>query len=436
MKRFTILCSFLIIISFYICAGGVNEDFFFLSPLSTTSINLRSNMYPEREGVLEYNKGEWTETENPPKNIYYDKNIILSGGYAEEVDSWLEGFSSLRDDLAGTIIKLHITTDNSDMVLISQSNSAYKFPFKLYLNMGTSSKAPITDFNDLENIKKYDVIEINKTWNAEQTPRIEFTKTDFISKYDGTAFYFDLIIALPGEFDPNNPAVLRYNGKDYKLAQKDDYTCTITIHMEAYKDNNLLISKEFIVPISGYFSMSENYDETRGSLNVKLLPAASNLNIEKDAGHSIQIGTMEFAANYGYTEASSANRNIQIFLSSSSNPELQGEPFTFVNDNAENISSTNSLGFDLALYYNGSDTESYPDPSPTNFDGTSYTLPDQVSGSFLKVVGDFEEMFHTGQKIEYYAYSGDIYILIDKPTGILSPGLYEEDVYIHVVEFA
>ncbi len=444
MKRLILIVLSAFFIS-SLFAYEFDDSNYYLVPLASSAINLRSLCYPDRSNLANGNTLKWSGHYFPSDDSYstwekaqannwkyYDPNIVLTGGYSDDP---VEDDIGLRNALEGGELSIYVESSTGALEMASLSNDAYRVPFKLFVIVKTSRHYQSRNSSDEKLIQ---VIEIDETFEESQYEKLSFAYDD--NSNDGSAVFFDVILALPGRFEDNNDLSLTYNGKRYILSEKDDYVAMVTVHIQLRdKDGKTLGSgKAFTIPFSGYIEHQALKTPSKASLFIKPLPAASNLDLQNDVNLRISIAQLDFVANYGKeTDQSKIPDSIYIFASSSSKPTLQGERFRFVNERIKDesgglVSMRNSLGFNL--YMKGKDEEY------VEFDGTTYfSQADGVVGASVspEVISGWNSegaiKHSAGSYVTYFVLSTDIQISIDSPPSYLESGRYKEDVYIHVV---
>ena len=468
----------------------------YIVPVNTTGINLKSSKfkaYKEKLDTvitnLEFN-GKLTDTiaTDPASSIwerdYYIENIVLSGGFTFTVDKgkfnagsdWYPMWEvdegqvetneekAVYDLLNGGHVECTLTTDTGDMILVSQSNSAYKRPFELYgvllssarphvlLTAGNSTDATIGTKSLYSGTKiESPKIYFNTIYMQEGRPTLN----------GGASVFFDIVLGLPGELDSTG-TVLTYEGKEYRLTQADDYSVVITMTMKLYdSSNNLIDSVAFTFPIAGYVtndpatgapSVASDPNLSEASLTARELPGAYNIDLMNDAGNVLDIADINMMATYGANATTEAEvnanipQNMYIFLSSNSNPTVQGNKFRFKkrysnSSTTINYSDTNSVGFTLTAYKDGEgiaqgvvfDGTSHLDYWGAGINGNSIVLtePETLVKAY---VGDWSNVkYTTGQYTKSFIYDGRLAIKTDTAPEYLEAGLYQETIYIHVV---
>ncbi len=466
----------------------------YMVPVNTTGINLKSSQFPSYKEKLNTGaitnlgfNGKLNDKITTDENhaiwgrAYYIENIVLSGGFTFTVDKgkYFEyGSGNVDDDfgytytdeeqavyrlLYGGHIECTFTTDTGDMILVSQSNSAYQRPFELYGVLISSVKPYVIMGASNETVHN---IRSNVLQSGQTIPSANidfkyglFNNTNQLN--GGASVFFDIVLGLPGELDATG-TVLTYEGKEYRLTQADDYSVVITMTMKLYdSSNNLIDSVAFTFPIAGYVtndpvtgapSVTSDPNLSEASLTARELPGAYNIDLMNDAGNVLDIADINMMATYGANATTEAEvnanipQNMYIFLSSNSNPTVQGNKFRFKkrysnSSTTINYSDTNSVGFTLTAYRDGEgivqgvvfDGTSYLDYWGAGIIGTSIVLtePETLVKAY---VGDWSNVkYTTGQYTKSFIYDGRLAIKTDTAPEYLEAGLYQETIYIHVV---
>lgn len=417
MRRFFIFILALLCLSSIFAFDNGN---YYIVPLKSSGLDLTSEYYPDRSGQ---SKLTW-QNDNTTNDIsiYTDFNIVATGGYS---DMGLE-----EKDLEGCTLSVSVESSTGAFEFASLSNDAYRVPFKLFLVIKSSNY-----YKSRGNAEKtLKLVEISNTSTEYSSGKISFQANEDPNYSKGAAVIFDVILALPGKFDSSSMKI-SYDGKNYIVAEKDDYGAMITLNIVLKdKDGNPLPSgggKSVTIPFGGYVSLDSLKTHSIANMFINALPAASALDLQSDAGKEISVAHLDFLANYG-REKNGIPKNIYIYASSSVNPNIKTDQFRFVKDDAKYNGSTitnfNSLGF--KLYMKNSSGEKIEFNGESHLSDTDGVMGGKVT--LDKKTGDIKHS--TGNNgTTYFQLSTDISIKIDTPPSYLEAGRYEEIVYIHVV---
>lgn len=508
------------------------DDKMYLVPMGSSGINLMSTHYPTRDGYigtteLEHNTNYNFESISKDSKIYTDSHILVIGGYADrpsndggsfrvgyrvngEQYDWKTATVEKPEQISGeqlpfylfrmaletgARLSISVSTDTGSMELVSQSNNAYRRPFELYLQTkysnieegGGSNRSMGLVKIDSTNYEFYsDVYDPNKVYFPRGGNYVEAkgTSAGIIQEYiRGSSFFFDLIIALPGEFKQGT-TILTYNNRDYILSEAEDYAAMITIKLKLLAgDDTVLAEKTITVPFTGYIDLAQASTTTSAETNASLVVIpdykASVINLKKDQGQRIRVGSIDFMANYGniVDDDTEYNRNIfaypdgytyngivtppaeinirtlqgiKIFLSSSKTPQTPGSLFMFerVGSKAE-PNAYNSLGFTIEI--DGDDGQRatyYGDEYWNNIGSNNETIVRQgdipadviVANKVDSSIGhsrhkkNDNDPSNLWKTYRYYEFSGDIYLnLFQSSADMMQAGRYVENVYVHVI---
>ncbi len=430
---------------------------FFLAPYATSNIDLRKWKYYSSRDKYSVITGSGTDTSNSDyltwtdsqgmvgeyterADRYTDKNMVMLGGYSGKKGS--TNIADLKNKLTGGTVNISVSTDSGAMELVSQSNSAYRWPFEFWLVVKTSNSEAAGD-NKTVSIFKVD--DPNMTFKSDP---IAFNAGDDAST-NGCVVFFDMIIAFPideNSFNESNMTFKSLKGRTYYVAEKDDYGAMVTVTMTLQDKDGIPLGSgiSLTVPFSGFYlkNSSATPTESLASLSVLLNAAASTLDLATENNRYIKIGDVDLMANYFKTGATAPN-HVHLFLSSSPNPNISGENFKFIKVGETIPTVANSLPFRLILV--GEDGYYEDDTSISqqrvDFDGTlkspaSSVITEEEHKKYVtaeKFVPNVYSAPGNQGKITYFQYSGDLYIETDKVvTGQLVSGVYQEDVYVHV----
>ena len=481
MKKITLLILFLLM-PIILFATKQDEIAFMQSkmqaslvPMFSSGINLRSNKLPSLKDAIDQGKEfeyNFSGTSSETKVMYKREQILLSGSFTFKVDpgtGWMgsdyyddqvtsEEEALLYKIIKGGYVKCSVESTTGEMVMTSQSNSAYKRPIEIY-GVLVTSRQPATGgllVSDTYMGTKY-FENIDSTITSEPLIfGVEGVEKDPVLK-NGASIFFNILLGLPNDYKPDDPtkSILIYNNQEYRLAEADDYTAVLTVTATLYASAEYggaeLAKQSFTFPIAGYVSndaevgapdKSHDAELSKAGLDITMLPGAYNIDLMRDYSKSFDIAEINMLATYGAkaTVESDVDKDIPsemgIFLSSHANPYVSGDTFKFKNTKSYgNYSETNSLGF--KLYMN--------DKSGNRimFDGTSYLNALGVQNGSITLDSSMiekRENYHfNGNWNDYvgytksFGYDGKISIEIDKPPEYLLKGLYQETVYVHIV---
>ena len=299
---------------------------------------------------------------------------------------------------------------------------------------------------------KWDTEWINSEYHVHPARRLD---EDYKYQY----MWFDLVLCLPydgtqGTSYVSSDGRMNYNGRSYNLIEADDYSAIITVRVEW----NGQVA-ETTIPLGGYYSKNITSMDTTTSLSVRPMASASNLSIETMQGVQVDIADINFMAigtiyetetyehDYGYDWTSWDDEttftintyhnqpSYYLFLSASRNPfEEDSEGFRLVRTNrgySESPYSEDYVGFDLRLTTNVISDDSVSSGSYKDFDGTDYMLDSNTLSDAIKI--PFKGYGGTGDTVRYAQYEGTVSIIMDQKNTIMNDGLYQEEVYVHIV---
>lgn len=375
----------------------------------STSIDLLSDDYPDREtgdGVYP----TWIEgTTITGTNQFLDKNII---GLAQI------GFNGMTNT-ERLYWSIDVISSTGDYELVSQSESAYKRPFKIFTVVSWPQYT--TNQNRDGRIGTYEIV------NGAGTERKAFP---YQNGYSSGYLIFDILIALP-ENDDDGDGVLTYNGRNYFVADKEDYATMVTATVSITKEDGTLVDKAVIsFPVTGYVSRAGG-EATSNLFSLLVTPTANSRNIQLEkTGTSMQVASIDFL--YGIVRGSDTPiGNPAIFLSSSSNPyDSAAEQFRFVHSQAGSFTtSRNSITYKIIVSDGITRTE---------FDGTDFVPSGATNFNSLenKLEIRSNTAYYTARgntPYSWWDYNGTINLVLDSHPDIMNAGRYESSVYIHVL---
>ncbi len=453
MKKtfFTILLLVTLISSIFAYSSNIanNNDIMYLVPMGSSGIDLRSNAYPRRDvdkpGDLTWKESTYVPGPNDnPTYIFYDYNILVIGGVSNYQ-------TKTAIDLSNTFFRFSVFTDTGSMDMVSQSNSSYRRPFELYMNIAQEHGSSISAGSTKKELVKID--SVNMSYDSKY----------FSGSGSGDrTFFFDIILALPGKFKEDT-TVLDVDNKLYMLGEAEDYAAMVTIKAELIGvDNNgsetVLLTKTLTVPFTGYIETEEGYkDESNVSLVVSQEAISSIIDIDKNQNKPFRLATLNFMANLGdYGDLNTYpndpasysyfNEHFAIFISSNSNPHIQGNKFRFENVNNTGVyNSYNSVGFTLELVGTNQRAKFYGDEYLSG--DTIINSDPSVTPCVLAVNNPYEDskILHSVYRKEsndsitrnkwykYYYYEGELIMTLDSIPNVFAAGRYTENIYIHVI---
>ena len=343
----------------------------------------------------------------------------------------------------------------------SISNPGARRPFALLLilkeSYSSSTNQSGTNTNDKQRLyllqEGENVInDITYSYTKPGTEKVEESKYEYCQyQY----MWFDLVLCLPYDNNPNAPngsyvsssGNMIYNGRSYNLIEADDYSAVITITVEWNGQ-----SAEVTIPLSGYYSANISSMDTTSSLSVRPMASASNLSINSMQGRQVDIANINFLSIAGreFTKEEEekwsmgwGHWNVEapewrehpryyMFLSSSRNPfETDPNGFRLVHRGASSSPMMEEyIGFDLRVTTN--QTSNTTDSSVYDFDGTEAVTNNTLPGNAIYI--PFKGFGGTGGAVWFAQYDGTVSIIMDQQSApTMKSGVYEEEVYVHIV---
>ena len=259
------------------------------------------------------------------------------------------------------------------------------------------------------------------------------------------SMWFDMVLGLPVQEITSSGLLTLPSGEQIVLGRVDDYASFVTVTMEYGKVNGTTQVTTLTIPFSGYYR-ADNTDkdkEATASLHVDTTVRVAALDIKKDAKMEVDIGRLRFALtkileNNDATDTNKINEtkrtleSIRLFISASPDPFVQ-EPDGFRLVHAdygieEPINDYNSVPFNII-------TRTVNSSESVSFDGRGFVNENNIIGESIKpTMHDSDvEFSHSDRKSYYVNYEGELSIYIDYGGYAMKPGLYQEDVYVHVI---
>ncbi len=352
--------------------------------------------------------------------------------------------------MKGTIT-VTITCPNG-FYLQSQSNPNYKRPFEIMLFDSWNSKGS----------------KGTKISEAEPTKTITLSSVVTDSTSNNAQIHFDVVLRLPGTVNYDTDECEK-DGILFPLSELDDYSAVVTFNVRYEPESGYgdPLEKTVTIPFSGFYESSNETTAQKQavSMSIVLNSEASNIDIKNKLGKTINIGSIYYNMMVGtdsdYKRVTSTTNNAAIFFSSSSDPyDTKATKFALVKDDvgaADALTSLNSIGFKLKV-------TSYEDSSSVTFDGTTYFVSPEGSGTSMSTVdgspGDRKKSTQVITSTEYiipylyreymkskpdgwsitesrtyFYYSGSIELIMDDNVVTMQSGRYIETVYVHVMSY-
>lgn len=386
------------------------------------NINLGSDKYPSRT------ESSFTKNESPTIQWKNDNDKTNSAKY---YDSQIIGIATIKiDNTESTSSKIIIDTRTMDNSydFISQSNSNYRRPYEIW---GVLKQGDLKTKGGVD-VQKTQLINLTNS-----VGHIEFDTT-----YKG--MWLDLILVLPDSNKINN-MTLQSNGKQYYLADKNDYGTVVTIQFSVADNNNPnnTSSSSLVFPLQGYYHKETDTDTSAiASLVFRPSAAASNINLE--TGGDIFIGDLDFMIDRG--KGTGAQKDSILFASSSPNPlSSSGEPFRFISETVGpdvTLNSANNITYTVIFKNNKTLAEreyrgtAYVDT--TTFNATTRELSLGNSSDPIEYGVEIDKQRSTNlsetgtYNMNWSEYHGKVYINLNLRYGLeMIPGRYTSTIYIH-----
>lgn len=410
---------FIVIVFFVHSLSAVNYS---LAPFKGSfGVNLGSRIYNTE---IDTTKGDAGWVRGTPGKGEYNSNGIVAMG---EINSF---------DSKDYYIRVTVNTD-SDFNYVSMSNPSYKRPYTLTI-IGKCSNEENGSSPRL--LGKYSL-------HANGSNFAEFKFSDGKIEPSGTlsynALWFDVILGLPVSDITSSGLLTLPSGEQIALGRVDDYASFVTITMEYGKEGETPQVVTMSIPFSGYYRAdnTDNDPNATVSLHVDTNAKISALDIKNDAKTEINIAKLRFSQtevrsndDHNYTETidNTKLKTVRLFVSASPDPFVQ-EPDGFRLLHAdykynEPVNDYNSVPFSILVRpSNSSDV--------VEFDGLGYVTGDEIIGNSLtpEVHDSNVDFPRSAAKAFYAIFEGDMSIYIDYDGYPMKPGLYQEEVYVHVI---
>lgn len=418
MKRLILMTIILMLTMASICAVSITN--ISVAPKEGSfNINMAADYYPDRASVIgegSNNKLSFGSRTGTTTDVtkYNDVNMVSI------VEFVYDDLDTRNEEI---YFSIEVKTATGEFEFVSQSDSTYSRPFKLYMvgkyrRYGRYSASVLGSYEIMNNFAE---------------------RKKIPSNYANGIIWFDIVLSLPGTWVKEGE-ILNYNGKNYFLADKNDYASLFTVVVSLTdKNGNIIESATASYPCTGYVDRSSSTHDDNFSMMVTPAPASKNIQLTK-TGAAQKIADIAFT--YGVN--SEDDKTIKptgkpvVFISSSNNPyDTNSEQFRFTHSNAGAfLTSRNSITYTVTALN---------ESQRIVFDGTDYM---DASGNVgkklpLSTKSQYFESDYSGFSIfgsqsdftqAWYDYQGELYLTLDSHPDIMNAGRYESSVFIHIMD--
>ena len=426
-------------------------------------------------------------TEAAVNSNYSDTHMVALGG-VWNMESKREGLNWVNESDK----KMMITAEcDNGFYFESISNPGARRPFKLYLVVKESySSQP--DMYSQNSDSQYGrtngtvrIFELKEgKLSSEPIDYTYITPSNYLN-YDGSLadytidfrpagfkyqyMWFDVILCLPydsaqGTNYVTSEGKMTYNNREYTLVEADDYTAIVTLRIEWNGQE-----KELTIPLRGYYSANITEQDSTASLSVRPRASAANLSIETMQGIEVPVADIDFMAtgypvrdengnilyydgdgnqlkpdrvgkDYGTMKFDNID-SFYMFLSASRNPfESDPNGFRLIRRNrgyTESPYSEDYIGFTVRVSPTAVEGANQ-NISPVDFDGTksvpsSGTLDDDKAGMIQIKKETNYETGGENKPVTFTRFQATASIIMDQATTVMNDGIYEEEIYVHIV---
>ena len=422
-------------------------------------INMATTEYNFKDGLHYEKPNEIAGT----KNAYTDTHMVALGGvwnmYSPHES--FAGWGSFDNSECET--PMHITVEcPTGFYFESTSNPGARRPFELYVIVKESYSDKINDSggdepktNTEEKVyvfREGDILEKSHTYGYTK-PKEGIVSTVIQAAYQYQYMWFDVVLCLPyddtqGTNYVTSEGKMTYKNREYTLVEADDYTAIVTITL-SWGEGEKKQSRSITIPLRGYYSANITEQDSTASLSVRPRASAANLSIETMQGVEVPIADIDFMAtgypekdtngNYVYTANGNFNylyvSNYYMFLSASRNPlESDSNGFRLIRRNrgyTESPYSEDYLGFTVRI----TPTITTGKNEIFDFDGTkvvSETKGLSITDGLINIP-NVKSSSDTGGDVYFAQFQGVVSIIMDQATTVMNDGIYEEEIYVHIV---
>lgn len=439
MKKILLIVFFLLAIIPLFAATAI------LSPYNGAyGVNVGSTSYNTEIRINASKDQGWVDVGTIPvqgDGTYNNNGIVVMGEVSNFTLSDNEDF----------LMRVTVNTDNN-FNFVSLSNPSYYRPYTLTV----IGKCDNERFGDTQNYIGTKALEANASNIATFRFRENTNGINTSNTASSNSMWFDMVLGLPVEEITSSGLLTLPSGQQLVLGRVDDYASFVTVTMEYGKiDRNTgvpfpgqpLEVAVLSVPFSGYYRADNSHhsDKATASLHVDTYAKANAIDIEEDAKQEVEIADVRFAFArlVSFSEEALSNDEIQnntnyinslrLFISASPDPFTQEvDGFRLVHKDyrvGDPVNDYNSVPFTIIA-------RSDETLEAVEFDGRTYVADGtNIVGNSIKpnIHTDNNNFTHT-RFVSFFAdYVGSLGIYIDYDGYVMKPGLYEEDVYIHVI---
>ena len=377
---------------------------------------------------------------NDVSSINFDE-----GDFQSEDQIAVASVQGLRyeDIVSGTSVTIQVDCPQG-FEFISESNPAYRRPFSIVVAVSYARVAHNGATATYYTISEHRGARLSHTG---QPFTIDVSQSKLPSSYSGQEFWivFDILLELQGTV--SNGILTMPDGTTYSLANLNDYTASVSVSV-SYNSNNTTAShpntsNSLIIPFSGYYdSRGAGGGGNVSSLAVNPTPRSSTIRIDEEQGQPVTVATMDFlrllnATGRWNTDPSPFDiADTRIFLSSSSNPEINGGEFRFVHDSVKPgdiLDDRNSIRYEVRAVDSENGNIVVFDGTMTRGDMELY--PKESAGDYMIIPRNISSASHPdyGRDVAYWQeYNGSLEVVLERKFNTMYAGAYKSYVYVHV----
>ena len=437
MKKILLFVLFLLAIVPLFAADAI------LSPYNGSyGVNVGSTSYNTKIEINASKDYGWvSDTPEQGDGTYNNDGIVVMGEVSNFTLEENEDF----------LVRVTVNTDNN-FNFVSLSNPSYYRPYTLTV----IGKCDNERFGYTQNYIGTKALEANASNIA--TFRFRENINGITPSHDPSfnSMWFDMVLGLPVEKITSSGLLTLPSGQQLVLGRVDDYASFVTVTMEYGKINmngeplqgQPLEVVVLSVPFSGYYRADNSHhsNEATASLHVDTYAKANAIDIEKDAKQEVEIADVRFAfarlVSFSEDEETLSDdeirnntnyiNSLRLFISASPDPFTQeADGFRLIHKDykvGDPVNDYNSVPFTIIA-------RSDETLDAVEFDGRTYVAngANIVGNSIKPNIHTGDTFTHTRYVTFFADYIGSLGIYIDYDGYVMKPGLYEEDVYIHVI---
>lgn len=376
---------------------------------------------------INFNATDYIRRTNPITWVNDGEAGTDSGKYERRHTVAHGGIFKMEDIDASKPITYTVTFESANgFNFVSTSDSIYQRPFEFQVVQNFTYSDGTAAFTTLLEPSIGDT-------HSQET----ITWSNYTTNQNCHEMKFDLLLVMEGSID-RNTNILTLNNQEYPLIE-GDYSAVVTISIigSYYKrgsDSPTTFNRSVTIPFSAYYSDdTAAYQDNTVGISIVPTAYAANLDIGTMGMQQIDLASIDVLKYMSNATSlpEQGGADLRIFLSSSSNPFMQGEPFALVHTSVPAGGTRTSANHVKYRLYAVND-ENINDYAIFRGDAfVDYIMNSKDKTEYITTTEHRPDL--SGTQVHYHTYSGEIYIEMDEPITAMLPGMYRSNIYVHVV---